>query len=191
MKTFKQYCESVQSISLTKDDVLRFTNSPYKFQVVPSLFGLIKMSRHIDRSRSCLASFYIDRNNNNGAVKNYVIDYIEYPFIYSIAAAANPLYKENIVSLFHNIEYNVTEGNKDLFAPYRYHPTDNVIFRDIQTYFEIYNVYEDTPGSEIEKAIAVAQFCGMDRGRILKLKYKYGLLKSTDELSDKDTLDLF
>ena len=56
---------------------------------------------------------------------------------------------------------------------------------------KIYNVYEDTPGSEADKTLAVAKFIGLERTDILKLKQRFGLLTKEDELSDKDTLDLF
>lgn len=71
----------------------------------------------------------------------------------------------------------------------------NLLFKEIdersKLYFDIYNMYEDTPGTSAEKTIAVAQLVGMDRSDILKLKHRYGLLSKDDELTDKDTLDLF
>lgn len=61
----------------------------------------------------------------------------------------------------------------------------------IITFFEIYNTYEDTPGTDADKTIAVGKYVGMSREEILKLKHRHGLLTKEDELSDKDTLDLF
>ena len=55
--------------------------------------------------------------------------------------------------------------------------------------FAIYNTYCDTPGSEADKTLAVAEHVGVTRLDILNLKRRFGILKH-EEIGDEDVIGM-
>lgn len=186
MKTFKQYCESVGAGVLTEEQVMLFTKDPYRFEVLNSLHR-IRMQRKYEGGKQFMASFIKVAKNN----KQYTIDYIEYPAISAQNHNTSSIdaYKKSALNFIIYVLLRPNEGLGFGFHRLNYNPsyTPNT---DLEYYFKVFNIYVDTPGSEIEKMLAVAQFMGMERSEILKFKLKYGLLKS-NEINDQDILDLF
>ena len=56
-------------------------------------------------------------------------------------------------------------------------------------HFKVYNLYCDTPGSEVDKTLAVANSVGVSRIEIMKLKREFGIL-SHEEIGDDDMIGL-
>ena len=196
MKTFKQYCEAAPTkISVYDNVIQQLKEEPFRFRQTHKNLPGIYMKRHL-----LYSSDDIDMWVNYGPIEPDQNTFIDAPCAYGSGIFAS-LSKPNIAKILTlaaiehlSTDQYLTFGCKKYSYFIGYSDANVIIppsFNAIKPFFEIYNIYIDTPGSEAEKTVAVAQFCGMNRGDFLRLKHKYGLIKSADELSDQDALDLF
>lgn len=199
MKTFKQYL--TEFVSKYDSTIEYFKAEPFRFgYILPKGRGFL-MKRNLNiadlKGEEMFVSYneigpdsltYVSYPNvlgarnsvslsKTGKILNQSFDEVKTQIINIIKRLDGDTYLE-FVERYISVDVNYPNRNPDFY------------FGSRKPFFEIYNVYENTPGSKAEKTVAAAQFLGMDRSDILRLKHKYGLLKS-DELSDKDTLDLF
>ena len=199
MKTFKQYCaESVtEGSTFNNKRIKEFEAEPFRFKsrFKPDSKGFAMERKanfvvHYDRD---VYALHIVSDLSDSRLSNKVT--MDIPIVSEVdirGLGVNDI-KANVCGTIKNISQTF---HLKLFLEFRIqfrtNYLENLLDNDeIKACFEIYNIYEDAPGTEIDKTLAVAQFCNMNRGDFLRLKHKYGLIKSTDELSDQDALDLF
>ena len=201
MKTFEQHYSDTTAELPSNGKIYKFlvktlTAEPFRFKENAMLNYLFKLKREIKYTPHYITAKYrspervYNHNDHRVGIDIPYIDsqifaeFMNIPTIKKIVSNTINKYDENdpwYFSINEDMDISVNdivEGN-------------NNDWNVIKLWFEIYNVYEDTPGSSTEKVIAMGQFIGMSRIEILKIKQKYGLLSKDDELSDQETLDLF
>lgn len=219
MQTFKQYINETNLDGLPSREIIHdsliniLTEDPYRFRTTNHKFNLetpgfelkrILFDAHINYAKNgwyseMLTVIYSPIHFHESVIKMNV------PFLHTnngIDGFANIDNVKKIVSIM--VNDHGTSGQlffesadkrivsiKSIVPEFDIYKTGTQLGNIIKLWFKLYNIFEDTPGTVIDKTIAIAQFIGVDRSDILKLKHRYGLLTKDDELTDKDTLDLF
>ena len=200
MKTFKQYIKEDVNESFKQEFLEFFSAEPFRFTPIDDS-GIQLRRKLLYPKDNEVSNMYITRSHEYPNIS------ISYPIAIPNVKSA-PDIKTYIRNEFNSTEdalsiFTNSNGNIDLSLRFGIYDTvrdcrygiaktfTKEVNNYIRTQIEMYNIYEDTPGTDVDKVLALIKFVGMTRSEILKFKYRFGLLTKDDELSDKDTLDLF
>ena len=201
MKTFEQYIkESSSQESKHYDMIIKyFIAEPFRFNYVLHNKPGLHMRRKLKYIRPCFGDTYM-RVSYTFNSHTYMQSPCEYDYLDRVAGKPRIDNSDSIAKGVNDVILSLprdtyltfmAKGVSEIVDYSNTNDTLDLNFKDQKYYFKLYNTYEDTPGSQLDKMLAVAKFIGMSRLDILKVKQKYGILGAEDNLSDQETLDLF